>query len=160
MLGASRKTLDEDLRHADTLRDQVGKALVQLRTLNDAAEFEFGSDRQRYMDASHIIVRAAFSAAALFWNELAFLHSVDRDDVVRESRLIETRRALAADLNRIADAVGQEEAYEPGPLGSSNYLDGFKQSHYGEYVGNIGNARFKLTNIVSTLNAHRPTIRA
>jgi hypothetical protein len=53
-----------------------------LRTLNDAAEFEFGSDRQDQIDAGHIMLRAAFAVAAMFWNELAFLHSMDQEDFV------------------------------------------------------------------------------
>jgi multidrug resistance protein MdtO len=72
ILGDTRQRRDEDLRQADALRDQVGKTVAELRTLNDSAEYEFGSDRQDQIDPAHVILRAAFASAAMFWNELAF----------------------------------------------------------------------------------------
>jgi len=37
-LGDTRETRDEDSPHPDAPRDQVGKTVAELRTLNDAAE--------------------------------------------------------------------------------------------------------------------------
>jgi multidrug resistance protein MdtO len=135
-LGDTRKTPDEDLRHADALRDQVGKTVAELRTLNDSAEYEFGSDRQDQTEAAHVILRAAFAAAAMFWNELAFLHRMDDEDFLREPRLIEMRRVLAAELNRIAKTLAQEDTY--GPVLVSNFFhpDILEHSRYGDYVRN------------------------
>jgi hypothetical protein len=107
-----------------------------LRTLNDSAEYEFGSDRQDQTEAAHVILRAAFAAAAMFWNELAFLHRMDDEDFLREPRLIEMRRVLAAELNRIAKTLAQEDTY--GPVLVSNFFhpDILEHSRYGDYVRN------------------------
>jgi multidrug resistance protein MdtO len=119
-LGDTPQMRDEDLRHVDALRDQVGKTVAELRTLNDAAEYEFGSGRQDQIDASHVILRAAFAAAAMFWNELAFLHRMDDENFLREPRLIEMRRALTVELNRMAETLAQEDTY--GPALASSFL--------------------------------------
>jgi multidrug resistance protein MdtO len=58
-VGESQQSEAGDLRNAEALRDQVGRTVAELRTLNDAAEYEFGSDRQEQIEAAHVILRAA-----------------------------------------------------------------------------------------------------
>ena len=159
-LGETRQTREEDLRHADALRDQVGKTVAELRTLNDAAEFEFGSDRQDQIDAGHIILRAAFAAAAMFWNELAFLHSMDQEDFRREPRLIEMRRALSAELNRMATTLAQEDTYGPALVSSFFDRDILDHSRYADYVRNTGDRFHELVTISFKLEYSEPHCRA
>ncbi len=151
-VGETPQTWEEDLRHAEALRDQVGKTVAELRTLNDAAEFEFGSDRQDQIDAGHIMLRAAFAAAAMFWNELAFLQSMDQEDFRREPRLTGIRRALSAELNRMAVTLGQEDTY--GAALASSFFDReiLDHSRYADYDRNTGDRFHELVTLVSSLN--------
>lgn len=107
-VGDSGQRRDQDLRHADELRDQVRKTVAELRMLNDAAEYEFDSDRHDQIEAAHVILKVAFGSAAMFWNELVFIHNADDEDFLRDSRLLEMRRALAAELNRMAETLTQD----------------------------------------------------
>ncbi len=157
-LGDSGQTQDEDLRQADALRDQVGKTVAELRTLNDAAEYEFGSDRQEQIDAAHIILKAAFAAAAMFWNELAFLHRMDNEDFLREPRLIEMRGVLAIELNRVAKTLAQKDAYGPALVSSFFHSDILEHSRYGDYVGNTADRFNELISVISNLNARSPNV--
>jgi multidrug resistance protein MdtO len=158
-LGDIRQTRDEDLRHADALRDQVGKAVAELRTLNDAAEFEFGSDRQHQTDTGHLILRAAFAAAAMFWNELAFLRSsMDDEDLLNGPRLIEMRRALAAQLNRMSETLNQEDTYGPILVNSFFHPNILEHSRYGDYVYNARDRFYELVSMISDLNASSRTV--
>lgn len=157
-LGDTRQTPDEDFRHADALRDQVGKTVAELRTLNDAAEYEFGSDRQQQIDTAHVILRAAFAVAAMFWNELAFLHRMDDEDFLREPRLIEMRGALAAELNRIAKTLAQEDTYGSALVSNFFHSDILEQSRYGEYVRNTNERFHELVSVISNLNTRGGTV--
>jgi multidrug resistance protein MdtO len=67
-LGEAGGARSEKLRQANALRDQVGKTVAGLRTMNDAVEYEFGVNRELHLRSSHAILRAAFSAVAMFWN--------------------------------------------------------------------------------------------
>ena len=151
-VGDSGQTRDQDLRHADALRDQVGNTVAELRTLNDAAEYEFGSDRQDQIEAAHVILRAAFGSAAMFWNELAFLHSADHEDVLRDSRLVEMRRALAAELNRMAEILAQGLTYGPALVSSFFHHDILEHSRYGDYVRNTADRFHELISVISSLH--------
>src|SRR5262249_39720525 len=70
----------ELLRQADGLRDQIGKTVAGIRTMNDTIEYEFGVDRRQHEHTGEAILRAALGAVAFFWNQFAVLHSErDRD---------------------------------------------------------------------------------
>jgi len=154
----SGQTREEDLRQADALRDQLGKAVAELRTLNDAAEYEFGSDRQDQIEAAHVILRAAFASAAMFWNELAFLHSSDCEDLLTEPRLIEMRRAMASELNHLAKTLAQEGTYQPALASSFVYPEILEHSEYGDYVRNTADRFRDFVNIISSLNSPSRTV--
>lgn len=155
-LGNSGRTRDEDIRHADALRDQVGKTVAELGTLNDAAEFEFGSERQHEIDADHAILRAAFAAVAIFWNELAFFHSGDHEN--RDPLLIEMRRALAAELDHLAETLVHDDASWSAPDCGFPHPDLFQQPIYGDYVRNTRDRFHELVSIISSLNILSRTI--
>jgi multidrug resistance protein MdtO len=79
-------------------------------------------------------------------------HSAEDEDFLRDPRLIEMRRAFAAELNTMADAVAQKATYKPALAGS--FSDGTILDHprYGEYVRNTINRFGELQGIVSSLN--------
>jgi multidrug resistance protein MdtO len=151
-LGEAGQPRSEKLRHANALRDQVGKTVAGLRTMNDAMEYEFGVNRELHVHSSQTILRAAFNAVAMFWNQFVVFHSPEDEDFLRDPRLIEMRRAFAAELNTMADAVAQKATYKPAL--ASSFSDGTILDHprYGEYVRNTVNRFGELQGIVSTLN--------
>jgi DNA-binding SARP family transcriptional activator len=69
----------------------------------------------------------------MFWNELAFLRSTEDEKLLSEPGLIEMRRALAAELNRMSETLAHEDTYGPETVSSLFYPDILKQSR--------GNAR-------------------
>jgi multidrug resistance protein MdtO len=152
-LGETGEPRSEKLRHANALRDQVGKTVAALRTMNDAVEYEFGVNRELHLRSSHAILRAAFSAVAMFWNQLVVFHSPDDQDFLRDPNLIEMRRAFAAELNTMADAVAQKATYKPVLAGSFPNETILDHPRYGEYVRNTVNRFGELQGIVSSLNS-------
>lgn len=101
---------------ADALRDQVGKTVAALRTMNDAVEYEFGVDRESHMQLSRSVLRAALTAVALFWNQTVFLRNKGDRDLLNQPPLAELRHELAATMDAMADAVTQAKSFiEPDP---------------------------------------------
>jgi multidrug resistance protein MdtO len=151
-LGDASQPRSEKLRQANALRDQVGKTVAGLRTMNDAVEYEFGVNRELHLHSSQTILRAAFSAVAMFWNQFVVFHSAEDEDFLRDPRLIEMRRAFATELNTMAEAVAQKTTYKPAL--ASSFSDGTILDHprYGEYVRNTVNRFRDLQGIVSSLN--------
>jgi multidrug resistance protein MdtO len=151
-LGEAGQPRSDELRQANALRDQVGKTVARLRSMNDAVEYEFGVDRELHLHSSHAILRAAFVGVAMFWNQLVVLHSAEDEDFLRDPRLIEMRRAFAGELNTMADVLAQKTNYKPALASSSS--DGTILDHprYGEYVRNTVNRFGELQAIVLSLN--------
>jgi multidrug resistance protein MdtO len=127
---------NELLRQADILRDRVGKNIAGLRSMSEAVEYEFGVDRELHTRSSEVILRAALTAAAIFWNQLAVLHTDQDEDFRTEPGLIEMRRKIADHLKAMADAVEQGKTFpiaEADSLVSAPLLD---SPRYGEYAHN------------------------
>ena len=99
------------LKEADALRDQVGKTVAALRTMNDTVEYEFGVDRELHIQLGQTMLRAALTAVALFWNQTVFLHNKRERDLFTEPRLVELRHKLAATMDAMADAVAQTRTF-------------------------------------------------
>ena len=59
-------------KEADALRDQVGKTVAAIRTMNDTVEYEFGVDREPHIHLSQTILRAGLPLSRLFWNQTGF----------------------------------------------------------------------------------------
>lgn len=100
--GPDRKDL---LQQADALRDQVGKTVVALRSMNDAVDYEFGVDRESHVHSSEMILRTSLTVGTLFWNQFAVLYSKEDKDFLTEPDLIEMRRRLAEHLDELAVGV-------------------------------------------------------
>ncbi len=155
-LGTGRQPRDEDFRHAELLRNQIGKTVAELRTLNDAAEFEFGSDGRHQTDVSQAILRVAFAAAAMFWNELTFLHNIDDEDLLlSEPHLIEMRRAMALELTRVSENL---DTYEPSTVPSLLHPDILEQSSYSDYIRNASHRFDELVSVISDFGSRSRTV--
>lgn len=102
---------DHLAREMESLRDQLGKSLSTLRTMNEVVDFEFGDDRERHVRSSRLIFRMSISAAALIWNQVAFLHKERGEDLKTEPSLIDIRSTLADRLSLMAECIGQKAGF-------------------------------------------------
>src|SRR5271154_4103195 len=100
---------NEIVRRADTLRDQIGKTIAGIRTMNDAVQYEYGTDRERHIHAGDTILRAALSLVALFWNQLAVVHRKQDQDFIAQAGLVELRKKLAVQMDSMAEAVTEKK---------------------------------------------------
>jgi len=130
------KSHSELLREMDILRDGVGKNIANLRTLNESVEYEFGQDIEAHIRSSQMILRAGITAAALFWNQLAVLHSETDIGFATEPRLTELRRKLAEHLDAMAEAVVKKTAFSSEYAATLTTPDLLEDPHYGEYARN------------------------
>jgi multidrug resistance protein MdtO len=144
------------LKEADALRDQVGKTIAGLRTMNDTVEYEFGVDRALQIQSSETILRAGLTAVALFWNQMAFLHSKRDRDLLNDPRLIEMRHKLAETMDAMADAVEQKKAFAAPDHSQFIAPTLFANPRYKEYAQNAL-ARFgELQDYVQQIGAAAP----
>jgi multidrug resistance protein MdtO len=95
----------EILDAADGLRDRAGKTVATLRGLNDVLAYEFGTGRGEQILAGQTMLRAAFSAISIFWNQLSVLHDKQDQDFMTDTGLTTMRRELAKQMEAMADAV-------------------------------------------------------
>lgn len=141
----------ELLRQADGLRDQMGKTVAGIRTMNDTIEYEFGVDRSQHAHAGETILRAALTSVAFFWNQFAVLHSDQDHDFLTEPALLQLRSTLASGMDAMAQSVAHKTDFayvQAEALIDSSLL---AHSRYGEYVQN-SIARFdELQNLVAQL---------
>ena len=125
------------------LRDQVGKTVAAIRTMNGAVEYEFIADRELHIHSSGAILRAALTAAALFWNQVVFLQSKRERELLDDPRLVEMRNQLATIMEVMAEvAVVQKKPFiasDPSQLADPPIL---ADPRYGEYLQNAL-ARFR-----------------
>jgi multidrug resistance protein MdtO len=142
---------DELLRQADTLRDRIGKTVAAIRSMNEAVEYEFGVDRARHALSGQMIIAAALTSVAFFWNQFAVLHSEHNRDFLTQPALAQMRQQLAAEMDVMADAIVQKTEFtlaQPAAMLDSALL---ADPRYGEYARNSV-ARFdELQTIVSRL---------
>jgi multidrug resistance protein MdtO len=131
--GAERAELR---RRADALRDYIGKTIASLRTMAEAVDFEFGVNREEHTRASQMIIEAALSAAALFWNQLTFLHYEKDLDFFKEPGLAEMRRKIAAQLDEVAQSVVTKATLQVAPADSLVNAALLESPRYGEYARN------------------------
>jgi multidrug resistance protein MdtO len=154
----SAPTREVLVQQSDMLRDHIGKTMAAIRTMNDAVEYEFGTDRARQMETSETIVRTALTAVALLWNELVVLHEMEDADFLANPDLMKIRLRLKDDMNALADAVLQKSTPEFAISITEESVESaktelLKHPRYGEYTQNLI-ARYKeLRSIVGSLKA-------
>jgi multidrug resistance protein MdtO len=141
----------ELLHQADGLRDQIGKTVAGIRTMNDTIEYEFGVDRRQHGHAGEMILRAALTSVAFFWNQFAVLHSEKDRDFLTEPALHNLRSVMADGMEAMAQSVNRKNGFtniQPEALIDNSLLT---HPRYGEYVRH-SIARFdELQNYVSQL---------
>ena len=93
------------LRQIDGLRNQVGKSIVELRSLKDTVLYEFGVDHEKHKATAETIFQAAMVSSALFWNELTLLERKQDRDLAGHPSLDGVRAHLANGLDAMAEAV-------------------------------------------------------
>jgi hypothetical protein len=119
--------------------------------LNDVAEYEFGGELDKQTRVSQAILRTAFSAVAMFWNQLVAVTT--EEDVLHAPKLVEMRVAFAAELDSMAEALARSHLSLLPALGSS--LSGkvnFGNPRYEEYARNIVNRLAELRGAISRLD--------
>jgi multidrug resistance protein MdtO len=99
---------DSNARESEILRDRLAKGLSTVRTLNEAAQFEFGPDRDRHIRAAGRLMQMSMTAVALVWNHVAILNDPDENDSKSHPRLASVRAAVRDGLFSIADAIEKE----------------------------------------------------
>jgi multidrug resistance protein MdtO len=124
------------LHQVDALRDQIGKTIAGLRTLNDTVAWEFAVDRDEHGRVGDKILRAALKAVPFFWNQLAVLHNERDRDFITEPGLVEMRSTVAVHLDTMADAVAQETAFAEIHVAGLVEPSLLEDPRYGEYVRN------------------------
>jgi multidrug resistance protein MdtO len=151
-LGHSGNLHDEEVRQANALRDQIGKTVAELRTLNDVAEYEFGVELDKQTHVSQAILRTAFSAVAMFWNELVAV-TTKENNVLHAPKLVDMRVAFAAELNSMAQAVMENNFSRlSSPASSFSGSVGFEDLLNEEYAQTMVSRLTELRGTVSQLN--------
>jgi len=150
-LPQTAQTGDELIRKADSIRDQIGKTMAGIRTMNTVIVYEFGVDRRQHQHTGETILRAALTVVALFWNQFAVLHSETDRDFLTEPALQRLRTLLADGMETMAQAVIQRTDFAAAR--AEELIDPSLLTHprYGEYVQH-SIARFdELQSIVAQL---------
>ncbi len=129
-------------RQADATRDFIGKTIAGLRTMNDAVDFEFGVNREEHRHTGQMIIEAALSAAAVFWNQIVFLRREEDQDFLRHPGLIEMRRRVGVHLDSIAESVVSKVAVPIAPVGAFVDEALLQDPRFGEYA-RISVARYE-----------------
>ena len=142
----------ELLRQTDLLRDRVGKNIAALRSLNETVEFEIGIDREKHIRIGDTMVRAAITAAALFWNQVAILHDEGETDFISEPGLIAMRQQIAKQMEEMAVAVVAETPFSEVSGASLEERALLESSRYGEYVRNVVARYEELQSFTAALN--------
>jgi multidrug resistance protein MdtO len=141
----------ELLRKADSFRDQIGKTMASIRSMNDTIEYEFGVDRHQHAHAGETIIRAGLALVAFFWNLFVVLHSKEDEDFLTYPPLARLRSAAADGMDAMARAVVHKTDFVT--LRAEDLIEPSLLTHprYGEFVQH-SIARFnELQSIVAQL---------
>lgn len=147
------KQPDKRIEESDGLRDQLAKNISALRTMSEAVDYEFGSDHEQHIRSSELILQTSIAAAALYWNQVAYLHEEQDQDFAAEPGLTAMRRKMAERLNSMADSVDRKTALSPDDAASLVNPSLLTSEQFGEYTRNT-TARFEdLQTLTSRLTA-------
>ncbi|MEI9981058.1 MAG: FUSC family protein [Edaphobacter sp.] len=135
-LPQTARSFPELLRHADGIRDQMGKTVAAIRSMNDTIEYEFGVDRRLHQHTGETIIRAALALVAFFWNQFAVLNTEQDRDYITEPSLMHLRATLADGMDAMAQSIARKT--ELATIQPQNLIDPSLLTHprYGEYVQN------------------------
>jgi multidrug resistance protein MdtO len=124
------------LRQADSFRDQIGKTVAGIRSMNDTIEYEFGVDRSLHALTGQTIIRAALALVAFFWNQFAVLHREEDRDFLTQPELIAMRRTMAEGMDAMANAAVNKTQF--AVIDSDSLVNSSLLTHplYGEFARN------------------------
>jgi multidrug resistance protein MdtO len=142
------------LYQADAVRDQVGKVVGGIRSMNDVIEYEFGVDRKLHQYTGETILRAALVAVAFFWNLFPILHSKDYD-FFTEPGLSRMRSVMAEGMDAMAESVTSKLPCPNRPTEGLVSEELLSHPSYGEFVKHAFDRYDELLNLVSQLQ-HLP----
>jgi multidrug resistance protein MdtO len=137
--------------HADSLRDQIGKTVGNVRTMGETVEYEFGTDVKQQLLSSEMILDASLTLVAFFWNQFAVLHREEDIDFLTQPELIAMRYKIAEGMDTMANAVIKKSEFAmiaPGSLVDSSLLT---HPRYGEFARNAVDRYQELELAVSRL---------
>jgi multidrug resistance protein MdtO len=144
----------EELRSdADQLRDQIGKTVAGIRTMNDAVEYEFGVGREEHLRSSKMIIQTALASVAFFWNQFAVLHSPRARDFLTQPELSEMRHTMAAGLEAMADSVVHKTTFVDNEAAETLAPSLFASPRYGEYARNSVERFRELQRLIADLQS-------
>jgi multidrug resistance protein MdtO len=142
---------DELLRQADTLRDEIGKSVASMRTLNDTVEYEFGVDIAQHRNSSATTLNAALTSVAFFWNQFAVLHGPEDYDFITQPQLMAMRKRMAVGLEKMSVVVTDKTDYEEESPADVLTADVLSSPRYGEYARNSVDRYEELERLVETM---------
>jgi multidrug resistance protein MdtO len=117
---------DSYARESDILRDRLARGLSTARTLNEAAQYEFGPDRESHIRTAGTLMQMSMTAVALAWNHVASRDEPDENDSKSIPAPVSLRQAVEKGLASIADAIERKRSMQAEPLvadeSSSEYV--------------------------------------
>jgi multidrug resistance protein MdtO len=123
-------------RQADSFRDQIGKTVAGIRSMNDTIEYEFGVDRTLHALTGQTILRAALASVAFFWNQFAVLHREHDSHFLTQPELIAMRYRMADGMDAMANAVVNKTEFTVIDRGSLVDPSLLTNTIYGEFARN------------------------
>jgi hypothetical protein len=111
-LTGNRLPQNGHVRESEILRDRLARGLSTVRTLNEAAQYEFGLDREDHTRTAEALMKISMTAVALVWNHVALLNEQDEDDSSSHRALASLRQTVKEGLSSIADAIENKRSTE------------------------------------------------
>lgn len=116
--------LTDHLPHSDgyakdsgTLRDRLASRLSTVRTLREAARYEFGFAHEDHIGAADKLMQISMKAVALVWNHVAVLPEVGVDSSSKSrSGIASLRQQVTEGLSSIAEALEKRRSAKTTPL--------------------------------------------
>jgi multidrug resistance protein MdtO len=139
------------LRQADSFRDQIGKTVAGIRSMNDTIEYEFGVDRSLHEFTGQTIIRAALALVAFFWNQFAVLHREQDLDFLTQPELVAMRRRMAEGMDAMANATTNKVEFTVTNRDSLVDHSFLIHPRYGEFARNSVDRYQELQVVVSHL---------
>jgi multidrug resistance protein MdtO len=139
------------LRQADSFRDQIGKTVAGIRSMNDTIEYEFGVDRRQHVHTGETILRASLTLVAFFWNQFAVLHREEDRDFLTQPELVAMRRKMAEGMDAMANAAVNKTDFTEIDRNSLANPSLLTHPLYGEFARNAVDRYQELELVVSSL---------
>jgi len=113
-------------RESGVLRDRLANTLSTVRTLKEAAQYEFGADREGHVRTAGKLMEISMTAGALVWNHVAILNQPNESDSTSHPGLVSLRQAVKDGLVSIAEAIENKHSRQAERLvaddASSEYV--------------------------------------